>query len=402
MRGARVSPLVRFAAFSLLAVVVPAIFLAVLGYHSLRQWQRSADELFREQSRSMAVMVADKVDMALRHAEYGVMGRLEAATRGGVVVPSAVEALLADTPLIARLALFDREGRLGVPDGGRRPAHAGRPARRARARPLGPRRQAASDGGRRGRGGMPGRRGRAPGVPRAPGARPGGSPARRPRGGARRPRHATPRGHRPSRPAGVRTRGHRGRGGGAAQRGLAGVASRALPARRRLAAGGDRPPGHAVHGRLRPPPAGDRRRAGGDLPAGPARDRDRAAQGGVRRQRLARPQDPALPDPGVRGDPRDGSRERRSDAPRVLPGDHAGERASVAAHRERARLLAHRRGPPHLRPRARERGAARPGHRRELRVRAGPARVQGGRGDPARLARRCPWTPTRWARRSGT
>ena len=115
MSGARFSPLVRFAAFSLLAVVVPAIFLAVLGYHSLRQWQRSADELFREQSRSMAVMVADKVDMALRHAEYGVMGRLEAATRGGVVVPSAVEALLADTPLIARLALFDREGRLVYP-----------------------------------------------------------------------------------------------------------------------------------------------------------------------------------------------------------------------------------------------------------------------------------------------
>jgi signal transduction histidine kinase len=118
MRSARVSPLVRFAAFSLLAVVVPAVILAVLGYHSLRQWRRSADELFREQSRSMAVMVADKVDMALRHAEYGVMGRLEAATRGGVVAPGAVEALLADTPLVARLALFDRDGRPVYPPGG--------------------------------------------------------------------------------------------------------------------------------------------------------------------------------------------------------------------------------------------------------------------------------------------
>ena len=96
----------------------PAVILAVLGYHSLRQWQRSADELFREQSRSMAVMVAEKVDMALRHAEYGVMGRLEAATRGGVVAPGALEALLADTPLIARLALFDREGRPVYPPGG--------------------------------------------------------------------------------------------------------------------------------------------------------------------------------------------------------------------------------------------------------------------------------------------
>jgi signal transduction histidine kinase len=118
MRRARISPLVRFAAFSLLAVVVPAVILAVLGYHSLRQWRRSADELFREQSRSMAVMVADKVDMALRHAEYAVMGRLEAVTRGGVVVPNAVEALLADTPLVARVALFDRDGRPVYPPGG--------------------------------------------------------------------------------------------------------------------------------------------------------------------------------------------------------------------------------------------------------------------------------------------
>ena len=43
MTGARGSPLVRFAAFALLAVVVPAAILAVLGYHSLRQWHRSAE-----------------------------------------------------------------------------------------------------------------------------------------------------------------------------------------------------------------------------------------------------------------------------------------------------------------------------------------------------------------------
>ena len=83
MTGVRRSPLARFAAFALLAIVVPAVILAILGYHSLRQWHRSADELFREQSRSMAVMVAEKVDLALRNAEYGIMGRLEAATRGG-------------------------------------------------------------------------------------------------------------------------------------------------------------------------------------------------------------------------------------------------------------------------------------------------------------------------------
>jgi signal transduction histidine kinase len=112
------SPLVRFLGFAILAIVVPAIILAVLGYHSLRQWHRSADALFREQSRSMAVMVAEKVDMALRHAEYGILGRLEAATRGGAVAPGAVEALLADTPLIARLALFDRDGRPVYPPRG--------------------------------------------------------------------------------------------------------------------------------------------------------------------------------------------------------------------------------------------------------------------------------------------
>jgi len=118
MTGVRGSPLVRFSAFALLAIVIPAVTLAVLGYHSLRQWHRSADELFREQSRSMAVMVAEKVDLALRHAEYEVMGRLEAATRSGVVAPEAVEALLSDTPLIARLALFDRNGRTVYPPGG--------------------------------------------------------------------------------------------------------------------------------------------------------------------------------------------------------------------------------------------------------------------------------------------
>ena len=233
---------------------------------------------------------------------------------------------------------------------------------------------------------------------------PEGPPAGRPRGGARRPRDAAPRGHRSSRPAGLRPRGRARRSSRRCR------SARRLPAWRlalyrpagvspRAAV---RPPGHAVHGRLRAPPGGDRRRPGRDLPAGPARDRDGAAQGGVRRQRLARPQDPALPDPGVRGDPRDGTRERRGDAPRVLPGDHPGERAPVAAHRERARLLAHRGRPPHLRPCAGERGAARAGHRRELRVRAGPAGIQGGRGDPARTCPRCRWTPTRWARPSGT
>ena len=117
MTGSRGSPMVRFAAFALLAIVLPAVILATLGYQSLRQWRRSADELFREQSRSMAVMVAEKVDLALRNVEYGIMGRLEAAARGGAIAPDAVRALLADTPLIARLAIFDGNGRSVYPPG---------------------------------------------------------------------------------------------------------------------------------------------------------------------------------------------------------------------------------------------------------------------------------------------
>jgi signal transduction histidine kinase len=118
MTGSRGSPMVRFAAFALLAIVLPAVILATLGYHSLRQWRRSADELFREQSRSMAVMVAEKVDLALRNVEYGIMGRLEAAARSGAIGSDAVDALLVDTPLIARLAIVDGNGRLVYPRGG--------------------------------------------------------------------------------------------------------------------------------------------------------------------------------------------------------------------------------------------------------------------------------------------
>jgi signal transduction histidine kinase len=111
MSPLRASPLVRFVLFAVLAIVLPAVILAVLGYHSLRQWHRSADELFREQSRSMAVMVAEKVDAALRQAEYVIVGRLEAATRGGAVARDAVAALVGDTPLIAWLAIVDPAGR---------------------------------------------------------------------------------------------------------------------------------------------------------------------------------------------------------------------------------------------------------------------------------------------------
>ena len=118
------TPPLRFAAFAVLAIVVPAAILAVLGYVSLRQWQTSADLLFREQSRNMAAMAAEKVDMALRHLEDDTLGRLETVlatdAAGG---PAALRRFVAETPLVGRLALFDRAGPAGPSTRpGRRPS----------------------------------------------------------------------------------------------------------------------------------------------------------------------------------------------------------------------------------------------------------------------------------------
>ena len=40
-----------------------------LGYVSLRQWERSAELLFREQARDVAAMAADKIEMLLRQSQ---------------------------------------------------------------------------------------------------------------------------------------------------------------------------------------------------------------------------------------------------------------------------------------------------------------------------------------------
>ena len=51
----------RFAAVTFGAVLVATAILAVLGYLSLRHWEPSADLLFREQSRDMVAMAAEKI-----------------------------------------------------------------------------------------------------------------------------------------------------------------------------------------------------------------------------------------------------------------------------------------------------------------------------------------------------
>ena len=109
------SPSARFAAFGLLAVVLPAASLAVLGYHSLRQWESSAETLFREQAREMASMAAEKVETVLRRTEDEICARIQALLAAPRFTPDALTELVAATPLIRRLYLFDRRGRLLFP-----------------------------------------------------------------------------------------------------------------------------------------------------------------------------------------------------------------------------------------------------------------------------------------------
>jgi signal transduction histidine kinase len=105
----------RFSALALLAIVVPAAIVAVLGYLSLRQWDRSAELLFREQARDTASMAAEKVSMVLRHGADDFLSRLEARLAGGAPWRDAVSALLRESPLVARLYLVERRGALVYP-----------------------------------------------------------------------------------------------------------------------------------------------------------------------------------------------------------------------------------------------------------------------------------------------
>ncbi len=103
-------PRIPFSTFALLAIVVPVTIVAVLGYVSLRQWERSSELLFREQARDLATMAAEKVSMVLRHAEDEFLSRLEGRLHNGSIDPAAVDGLLSASPLIRRLYLFDRRG----------------------------------------------------------------------------------------------------------------------------------------------------------------------------------------------------------------------------------------------------------------------------------------------------
>jgi len=105
----------RFSAFGLLAVVLPAAILAVLGYVSLRQWEASAELLFREQARDLASMTTEKVEMLLSHTEDEILSRIEAILQRSGFTPATLGEVAATVPLIGRLYLVDRGGRLLFP-----------------------------------------------------------------------------------------------------------------------------------------------------------------------------------------------------------------------------------------------------------------------------------------------
>ena len=115
MRGGREASLARFSVFALLAVMLPAAVVAVLGYVSLRQWQASAELLFREQSRAMAAMAAEKIRMVLGQREDEVVSRLRGLVERPGFRPDGLDRLLAPEALVEHLYLFDRRGRLLFP-----------------------------------------------------------------------------------------------------------------------------------------------------------------------------------------------------------------------------------------------------------------------------------------------
>jgi signal transduction histidine kinase len=109
------SPGARLSALTLAAIAAPAVVVAVLGYLSLRQWQTSAELLFREQARDVAAMAAQKVDMMLRHADDAFLDRLQGQLAGGDETAAALDRVVAEAPLVRRLYLMERDGRLRHP-----------------------------------------------------------------------------------------------------------------------------------------------------------------------------------------------------------------------------------------------------------------------------------------------
>ena len=105
----------RFAALTFGAVFLATAILAVLGYLSLRHWEASAALLFREQARDMAVMAAEKIEMTILKSEEECLSGLQRLVLEPDFSPERVGAWKARTPLVDRVYLVDRQGRLLYP-----------------------------------------------------------------------------------------------------------------------------------------------------------------------------------------------------------------------------------------------------------------------------------------------
>jgi signal transduction histidine kinase len=82
----------RWSGWALGAVIAAAAVLAALGWVSLRQWERSAQLVVREQARDMAAMAAEKIEMVLRDVPDDVIARLRRAAER----PEELESVLAE------------------------------------------------------------------------------------------------------------------------------------------------------------------------------------------------------------------------------------------------------------------------------------------------------------------
>jgi signal transduction histidine kinase len=82
--------------WALISVVVAAAVLAAVAWVSLREWERSAAQVVREQARDMAAMAAEKIEMVLRDVPDDVIARLRYAQGARDIRPGALEALVAD------------------------------------------------------------------------------------------------------------------------------------------------------------------------------------------------------------------------------------------------------------------------------------------------------------------
>src|SRR2546425_341868 len=85
-----------FSRWALVCVVVASAVLAAVGWISLRQWERSAELVVREQARDMAAMAAEKVEMVLRDVPGDVIVRLRDAVAARDARPDALATVLAD------------------------------------------------------------------------------------------------------------------------------------------------------------------------------------------------------------------------------------------------------------------------------------------------------------------